>query len=86
MEILNEQTEKGGLDLTGCSLRQVLYFVQTNRAVLGKLRGEYVLIVGYDPYNAVILDPLTNETYRIGLSDGTIAFEESGNEFIVLNE
>lgn len=86
LEILNEQTEKGGLDLTGCSLRQVLYFVQTNRAVLGKLRGEYVLIVGYDPYNAVILDPLTNETYRIGLSDGTIAFEESGNEFIVLNE
>lgn len=86
LEILEEQTEGGGLDLTGCSLRQVLYFVQTGRPVLGKLKDNYVLIVGYDPYNAVLFNPLTNETYRIGLSDGTEAFEEGGNEFIVLGE
>lgn len=86
LEILEEQTEEGGLDLTGCSLRQVLYFVQTGRAVLGRLEDGYVLIVGYDPYNALILNPLTNETYRIGLSDGTAAFEASGNEFIVLGK
>lgn len=85
-EILEEQTEEGGLDLTGCNLREVLYFIQTGRAVMGKLEENYVLVVGYDPYNAIILDPLTNETYRIGLSDGTEAFEKSGNEFLVLAE
>lgn len=83
LEILEEQTEEGGLDLTGCSLRQVLYFVQTGRPVLGKLKDGYVLIVGYDSYNAILLNPLTNETYRIGLSDGTAEFEAGGNEFIV---
>lgn len=86
LSILREQTENGGLDLTGCSLRQVLYFVQTGRPVLGKLEEEYVLIVGFDSYNAVLLNPLTNETYKIGLSDGTAGFEESGNEFIVCGE
>lgn len=85
LEILQERIA-GGLDLKGCSLRQVLYFVQTGHPVLGKLEDEYVLIVGYDPYNAVLLNPLNNETYRIGLSDGTAAFEEGGNEFIVLGE
>jgi len=86
LEILKEQTESGGMDLTGCSLRQVLYFVQTGRPVLGKLSDGYVLVVGYDSYNAILLNPLTNESYRIGLSDGTEAFEAAGNEFMVCGE
>lgn len=86
LEILEEQTGSRGLDLTGCSLRQILYFIQTGKPVLGKLEDGYVLIIGYDPYNAVILNPLTNTTYRIGLSDGTEAFEKEGNQFVAMGE
>lgn len=86
IEILNEHTKEGGLDLSGCSLDQVFYFVQTGRPVLGKLGEEYVLIVGYDSYNAVLLNAKTNERYRIGLADGAEEFAESGNEFVTIGE
>ena len=83
MEIINECTKEQGLDLTGCSLRQVLYFVDSGRPVLAKSsEEEYVLIVGFDAYNAVLLDTTGRKAYRIGLEDGTELFSRAGNEFV----
>lgn len=76
-----------GLDLTGCSLRQVLYFVDTGRPVLArKSDEEYVLIVGFDSYNAILLDASSEKPYKIGLEDGTELFRRAGNEFVTYGD
>lgn len=83
MEIMNESMKKQCFDLTGCSLRQVLYFVDQGRPVLARVaEDEYVLVVGFDAYNALLLDTSGEKAYKIGLEDGTKLFREAGNEFI----
>lgn len=87
MEIINAGLKREGLDLTGCTLRQVLYFVDKGRPVLAKVsEEEYVLIVGFDSYNAVLLDTTGRDPYKIGLEDGTALFQKAGNEFITYGE
>lgn len=40
------------------------------------------MLVGYDTYNTVLYDPVTQETSYMGMQDSTKAFEENGNVFI----
>ncbi len=83
LEIIEEGLRRQGTDLTGCSLRQVLYFVDSGRPVIVRLsEEEYGLIIGFDAYNAVLLDTSGRKAYRIGLEDGTELFQRAGNEFI----
>lgn len=83
MEIMKESMKKQCFDLTGCSLRQVLYFVDQGTPVLAKLsEEEYVLVTGFDAYNALLLDTSGEKAYKIGLEDGTKLFLEAGNEFM----
>lgn len=87
MGIINGELDDRGLDLTGCTLRQVLYFVDSGKPVLAKAgEDEYVLIVGFDSYNALILDTTGKKAYKIGLEDGTKLFEEAGNEFMTYDD
>lgn len=83
-EILSEHLNGRVLDLSGCSLNMVLYYVSQGYPVLA-LEGasEAELITGYDPQNVILLSPLTGETYRKGMNDSTQMFEELGNLFIV---
>ena len=70
------------LDLTGCTLDMVLYFVGQGRAVLAATPEGPVAIVGYDEFNTILLDPGSDETYYYGLNDSTALFEEAGNQFL----
>lgn len=70
------------LDLKGCTLDEVLYFVSEGRAVEAKTPDGFVLIVGYDYYNVLLYDPQKQETYYGGMNDSTALFEAGGNEFI----
>lgn len=71
------------LNLTGCSLDAVLYYVNMDIPVLAMLRdGEAVLIVGFNEYNIVVMDPLTGTIYKKGMNDSTQWLEENGNNFI----
>ena len=74
------------MDLTGCTLDEVLYFVSEGRAVSAKTKDGYVLIVGYDYYNVLLYDPEKQETYYGGMNDSTALFEASGNHFITYIE
>ncbi|MBE5925973.1 MAG: hypothetical protein E7270_03325 [Lachnospiraceae bacterium] len=83
VEIIDESLDNRGLDLSGCTLEQVLYYVCNGQPVLGMINEtECVLIVGYDFYNAVMINPLTGETYKYGIEETAEMFEEAGNRFI----
>jgi hypothetical protein len=71
------------LDLTGCSLDAVLYYVNRELPVLALLDdGSAVLIVGFNELNTVIMDPVTGTVSKKGINDSTVFFEENGNHFI----
>lgn len=77
------------LDARGCSMMQVLYFVDQGIPVLAYTgEGEYLLICGYDQYNVTVYYPATRETVKVGLNDGTEYFRLHGNDFVcaILNE
>ncbi len=70
-------------DLTGCNLDTILYFVNRDIPVLATLdNGEAVLVVGFNQYNVVIMDPKTGTLYKKGINDSTNWFEENGNQFV----
>lgn len=71
------------LDLTGCSLDTVLYYVNKDIPVLALLAdGNAVLIVGFNELNIVVMDPMTGTLYKKGMNDSTEWLNENGNRFI----
>ena len=71
------------LDLTGCSLDAVLYYVNMDIPVLAMLRdGNAVLVVGFNEFNIVVMDPITGTVYKKGMNDSTEWLTENGNHFI----
>lgn len=71
------------LDLSGCSLDAVLYYVNQDIPVLATLGdGNAVLIVGFNELNIVLMDPSTGTLYKKGMNDSTEWLTENGNRFI----
>lgn len=70
------------LDLTGCSLDAVLYYVNQDIPVLALLEDSAVLLVGFNEAEVGILDPSTGTIYTLRNSEAAARFEESGNQFI----
>ena len=71
------------LDLSGCSLDAVLYYVNMDIPVLATLQdGTAVLIVGFNEFNIVVMDPLTGTVYKKGMNDSTEWLETNGNRFL----
>lgn len=71
------------LELEGCSLDSILYYVNQDIPVLACLRdGNAVLVVGFNEYNVLFVNPLTGSIERKGKNDTTQWFEENGNFFI----
>ena len=71
------------LDLTGCSLSEVLYYVNLGNPVYARNgENEALLIVGYDALNITVFDPSTGTNRKIGMNDATEMFSAQGNVFI----
>lgn len=71
------------LDLTGCSLDAVLFYVNRDIPVLATLQdGNAVLIIGFNQFNVVIMNPNKGSIYKVGMNDATEWFKENGNCFI----
>lgn len=71
------------LDLSGCSLDAVLYYVNKDIPVLATLEdGNAVLIVGFNELNIVVMDPTDGTLEKRGMNDSTEWLEENGNQFI----
>lgn len=84
LEILREHLPREKVvDLSGCNLDTILYFVNKDIPVLAMLEnGEAVLVVGFNQYNIVVMEPSTGKLYKKGINDSTQWFEENGNHFI----
>lgn len=87
ISILNENIkDKTAMDLSGCTLEQMFYYVCQGEPVLAMTDGSgYVLIVGYDFYNVVLLNPVTGQTYKQGQEEASAMFERAGNKFVAIN-
>ena len=84
VEILEKNlTDVQVLELSGCSLQSVLYYVNKDIPVLAMQEdGNAVLIVGFNELNTVLMDPQTGEVFKKGINDSTKWFEENGNSFV----
>ncbi len=84
MEILEENLEDAEiLDLTGCSLDSILYYVNQDIPVLAMLDNkEAVLITGFNEFNVVIMDPKTGTLAKQGMNDSAAWLAENGNRFV----
>ncbi len=83
-DVLNKALDKGALDLQGCILNQVLYYVNNGSPVMvytGKDKVE--LIVGFQGSNTIIMyDSMRQSTYNISWEEAENLFNANGNVFI----
>lgn len=84
LEILGENlTDAAVLDLTGCSLDAVLYYVNQDIPVLALTeKTEAVLLVGFNEAEVGIMNPSAGTIYTMKNSEAAAWFEANGNQFI----
>ncbi len=82
-EILEENLSGAVVNLSGCLLKQVYYYLtQGTPVIVLNESGEALLLSGYDAYNVEIYSPSTGTTYKMGQQDATDAFSAAGNCFL----
>ncbi len=82
-EILTEAlSDKTVIDLSGCSVNQILYYVGLGNPVFAMVGEQAVLIVGYDQHNTMLYQPGENAVRKMGLQDSDTLFSGAGNIFL----
>lgn len=83
-EILEEKGQgMTVLDLNGCKLDIILYYVAQDIPVLARMvDGSAVLVIGYNEYQIVVMNPQTGTNYKINMNEASRWFEENGNWFL----
>lgn len=81
--LFEEKISAGILELKGCDLNTILYYVDKGIPVIADagLDG-YVLITGFDEMNITILDPKNGTIHKVGMNDSADWFENNGNKYI----
>ena len=75
------------LDLTGCTLDQILYYIGRGYPVTGlRKNGDTALLVGYDIFNTMMYNKGTGEYFYEAYEDSTPAFEDGGSVFVTYIE
>ena len=83
-EILSEELkEKTVLDLTGCKVEELLYYVSKNTPVLAMTgKNQAVLITGYSSSNINYYDMSSNVTRSMTYGKADEWFAENGSIFL----
>ena len=70
------------LDLTGCSVEEVLYYVSCGNPVFAMTgSNEAVLVVGYDANNVIIFDSSSGNNFKQSITEADEVFKGAGNVF-----
>lgn len=81
-ELISQYLKKDGVNLTGCTLNQVMYYICQGRPVIARNKdGYYVLLTSFNSSLLRYTDPVTGEVERIGFDTMREEFENSGNIF-----
>lgn len=87
LSVLKDNINGDVLDLSGCSLDSVLYYVGRGYPVLVMTEpNKAMIIVGYDNKNTILYDPAKPEIFKYGLNDSKALFDAYGNKFITYVE
>ena len=71
------------LELSGCNLESVLYYLNRDIPVLVLLNdGTAVALTGFNETQVVIYNPVKDALYKISKNEAATWFEENGNNFI----
>lgn len=83
VRVLADNLDADILDLSGCSLSDILYYISGGYPVMAMTGGGgAVIIIGYDAKNTVLYDPKNETVYKMGMNDSKSMFEKAGNRFI----
>ena len=83
VRVLSDNLDADVLDLSGCSLSDVLYYPSSGIPVMAMTgEGNAVIIMGYDAKNTILYDPKEERVYKMGMNDSATMFERAGNRFI----
>lgn len=81
-EILGQYVEGGALNLYGCSLAQVLYYISKEIPVIANIGdNHFVLLMSYNSTKVRYMDPLTNEEVVVERDKFESQTKKTGNEF-----
>ena len=82
-EILDEAFDGRAVDLKGCIMNQVLYYVNRGCPVLALNGNKAELILGYDVYkNLILYDPMEESTHLIAQDDADVLYGAGGYPFV----
>ncbi|WP_026526684.1 hypothetical protein [Butyrivibrio sp. VCD2006] len=71
------------LELDGCPMEAMLYYVNQDIPVMATLNdGNSLLIIGFNDLNTVLMEPSTGQVYKFGRVDSANLFENNGNHFV----
>ena len=80
--LLNTLKDAVVLDLTSCTVDEILYYVSNGYPVFAMTgSNDAVLVVGYDANNVVLYDPAMGQTYKRTIADADEMFFNAGNIF-----
>lgn len=83
LEIMQNVTTMSPVDMTGCRVETMLYFINQDIPVLSILQGgEAVLITGYNETQIVVFQPAAGKLHKMGKKDADKWFSENGNCFL----
>ncbi len=83
LSILEDNLEKHRiLDLTGCSLDAILYYVNKDIPVLALMEDTAVLIIGYNDSQIVLMDPKADSLYKMSITEAVEWFTVGRAVFI----
>ena len=82
-KILKENLKEKAINLTGCNLDEVLYYVSGGRGVLAmKDSGKAVLLTGYNEIKVTMYDPDTGKEQQMTLEKADEMFKDAGYVFL----
>ena len=83
MSILQENIENATvLDLSGCTLDSILYYIDRDIPVLALTDEEAYLITGFNESQIVLMDPMAEGLYKKGIQDMADYFTANGAVFL----
>ena len=77
-------TDKYILNLSGCSLNQVLFLVSQGKPIFAYGNGVEYMITGYDYHNVKLVNISNGASELKGLQDAGAYFTSAGNRFYTM--